>query len=126
MKPRQISGQTYSRRSRGRTASGGVVGPSIQLSNATIADTADINDIVGVLSVANGEGDYTFTLTSNPETLFKISGSSLEVAAALSAGSDAITVHADNGAGSTIDRAFIITVTHMSASRVPTFEFLGF
>lgn len=100
------------RRARGRSVGNGVTGPSIQLSSATIADTASIGDTIGTLSVSGGTGTYTFTLTSNPGSLFSISGTSLKVAAALSAGSDAITVHADNGAGSTIDRAFLITVTH--------------
>jgi hypothetical protein len=87
-------------------------GPLIVLSSATVADTATVGATVGTLSVAGGSGTYTFTLTSNPGTLFAISGASLNVAAALSAGSDAITVHADNGAGSVLNRALIITVTH--------------
>jgi hypothetical protein len=91
-----------------------------------VADTASIGATIGTLSVAGGSGTYTFTLTSNPGTLFSISGTSLNVAAVLSAGSDAITVHADNGAGSVLNRALIITVTHAGSTFVPTFELLGF
>jgi hypothetical protein len=101
-------------------------GPLIVLSSATVADTASVGATVGTLSVSGGSGTYTFTLTSNPSSLFAISGTSLNVAAALSAGSDAITVHADNGAGSVLNRALIITVTHTSSGFVPTFELLGF
>jgi len=64
-----------------------------------------------VLSVNGGVGSYTFSLTSNPGGLFAISGNNLNVAAALSAGSDAITIQANNGAGSIITQPFLITVT---------------
>ena len=89
-------------------------GPFIALSNATVADDASAGDTIGTLSVVNGTGTYTFTLTSNPDNLFSISGSSLHVAAALSAGSYAFTVKADNGAGSVVTRPLLITVTHVS------------
>lgn len=90
-------------------ASGGR--PAIEISNATVASTATVGTTIGSLSVVNGIGSYTFTLTSNPGTLFSISGSSLQVAAALTAGSDPITIHADNGAGGVITQPFTITVT---------------
>lgn len=95
-------------------SSGGlaVVGSQqIQLSAATALDSATIGTLVGTLSVQNGSGTYTYTLTSNPGGLFAISTANLNVAAALSAGSDAITVHADNGAGSVLNASFLITVT---------------
>lgn len=96
----------------------------IQLSAATVSSSASIGTTIGTLSVLNGSGTYTFTLTSNPGGLFSISGTSLQVAAALSVGSDPITVHADNGAGSVLNMAFLITV--LNGSYVPTFYFLGF
>lgn len=101
-------------------------GITINLSAATIADTASIGATVGAFSVSGGTGSYTYTLTSNPGTLFAISGSNLNVAASLSAGSDPITVKADNGAGSVVTRSFLITVTHAGSGYVPTFELLGF
>jgi hypothetical protein len=107
-----------------RIATNGIVA-IIQLSSATIADTASVGTVIGTLSVIGGTGSYTFTLTSNPGSLFSITGNSLKVAAALTAGSDAITVHADNGAGSVLNQPFLITVTHASAY-VPTFALLGF
>lgn len=105
---------------------GGAHGPVLNLSASTIADTASVGDVIGTLSVSGGTGTYTYTFTSNPGTLFSITGSSLKVAAALTAGSDPITIKADNGAGSVITRAFLITVTHASASFVPTYYILGF
>lgn len=105
---------------------GGITGASIQLSNATVLDSASVGFVIGTLSVTGGTGTYTFTLTSNPGTLFSITTASLKVAAALTAGSDPITVHADNGAGSVLNRSFIILVTHASSGYVPTFEVLGF
>ena len=92
----------------------------IQLSSATVPDNAGIGTVVGLLSVSGGAGAYTFTLTSNPGGLFSIVGNQLRVAAALTAGSDPITVHADNGAGSIFDRPFIITVT---SSFIPSLDF---
>lgn len=94
----------------------GTPAASIVLSNATIADTASVGDLVGNLSVVNGSGTYTYTLTSNPGTLFSITTAALKTAAALTAGSDAITVHADNGAGSVLNRAFLITVTSSAST----------
>lgn len=86
-------------------------GPRINLSNATVASSASAGTVVGVLSVAGGIGTYTYTLTSNPGSLFSISGSNLQVAGTLTPGSDPITIQANNGAGSIISRPFLITVT---------------
>lgn len=86
-------------------------GPIIILSSATIAHTATIGTTIGTLLVINGTGSYTFTLTSNPGTLFAISGANLNVAAALTAGSDPISIKADNGAGSTVTLPLSITVS---------------
>lgn len=82
------------------------------LSASTILDNASIGATIGTLSVQGGKGSYTYSLTSNPGSLFSISGSSLQVAASLSAqdGSHAITVQANNGAGSIITQPFLITV----------------
>jgi hypothetical protein len=95
-----------------RIAANGI-GATIQISSATVADTASIGAVVGALSVVGGTGSYTFTFATggNPGSLFSISGSNLQVAAALTAGSYAITVHAV-GTGNPPDRAFLITVTH--------------
>lgn len=98
-------------------------GPHIVLSSATVPSTATVGTVIGTLSVQGGTGTYTFTFTSNPGTLFSIATASLQVAAALTAGSDPITVHADNGAGSVLNQPFLITVT---SAFVPTFELLGF
>jgi hypothetical protein len=86
-------------------------GARISLSSSTISVSATVGTVIGTLSVIGGTGAYTFTLTSNPGSLFSISGSSLQVAAALSAGSDAISINANNGVGSSITQPFLITVT---------------
>lgn len=91
----------------------------IQLSSSTVLDTATIGTVVGLLSVTGGAGAYTFTLTSNPGGLFSISGNQLQVAAALSDGSDPITVHADNGAGSIFNKAFLINVVPATVPSEP-------
>jgi hypothetical protein len=92
---------------------GALGGPriSLNLSASTVADTATVGTVIGTLSVTGGTGSYTYTFTSNPGTLFSITTNQLKVAAALTAGSDPITIKADNGAGSTVTKAFLITVT---------------
>jgi hypothetical protein len=94
----------------------GAVGPTIQLSSATITDTASIGDVVGALSVTGGSGSYTYTLTDDAGGLFAIDVAAVEVAAALTAGSYSITVQADNGVDAPISRAFLITVTESAGA----------
>lgn len=91
-------------------------GPTLNLSASTISDTASVGDVIGLLSVTGGTGSYTFTFTSNPGSLFSITTNQLKVAASLTAGSDAITIKADNGAGSVITQPFLITVTSSSSA----------
>lgn len=100
--------------SRGTGGGGGAPSPSIQLSASTIAEDADVGDAVGTLSVVNGSGSYTFTLTDDAGGLFDVDGAALEVAGALdfeTAASHSITVEADNGVDAPISRVFSITVT---------------
>ena len=91
---------------------------TLNLSSNTILDNAASNTVIGTLSVSSGVGTYTYSLTSNPGNLFNISGSSLRVNATLTAGSDPITVQADNGAGSVITQAFTIVVSAASSGGV--------
>lgn len=105
--------------------SGGGGGPVVMLSAATVADTATVGTVIGTLSVVGGTGAYTFTLTSNPGALFSITTTSLKVAAALTAGSDPITVQANNGAGSIVSRAFLITVTSTAVALKADFSAPG-
>jgi hypothetical protein len=89
-------------------------GARIGLSSSTIAEDASVGDLVGTLAVANGSGSYTFTLTDDAGGLFALDvgdDTLLEVAGALSPGSESITVEADNGVDAPVSRAFLITVT---------------
>lgn len=90
-------------------APSGAAGPQILLSNASIPDSTASGSTVGTLSVSNG-GTYTYSLTSNPGSLFSITGTALKTAATISAGSYSITVRA-TGTPTVADRAFLITVT---------------
>lgn len=88
--------------------------PVIALSDAAIPDDAGIGDLVGTLSVVGGTGTYAFTLTDDADGLFALNGvddTRLEVAAALTAGTQSIIVRADNGSGSVATRTIEITVT---------------
>lgn len=96
-------------------------GAAVNLSGASIVDSAGIGTVIGALSVVRGAGNYTYTLTSNPGGLFSISGSNLQVAAALGAqdGVHPITVQANNGHGSIINQTFAITVFSSATQSEP-------
>ena len=66
---------------------------------------------MGVLSTYNTTGTYTWSLTSNPGGLFSISGSNLNVAAALTVGSKPITVQASGGVPTPLTQTFNIIVS---------------
>ena len=92
--------------------SSGSNGPTLNLSASTFPENSALNTVIGVLSVTGGTGTYTYTFTSNPGTLFNISGSNLRVTSTtIAAGSYPVTIRADNGAGSVIDKAFLLTAT---------------
>ncbi len=119
-----ISGVAYS----GSTLNyltGVVLGPGLvlNLSAATIASTAATGTIIGNFSVTNGTGVYTYSLTSNPGSLFGVSGTSLVNAVSpLTPGSDPITGKADNGAGSVVSSPFLVTVLG-SVALTPSLDF---
>ena len=94
----------------------------IALSNQSFAAGAAQGTAIGTLSVIGGTGSYTFTLTDSASNKAQVSGSGLQVGSTVSAqGSFLITVHADNGAGSTFNRTFLITVT--APSYTPSLDF---
>lgn len=111
------------------TLLGGVKGGvQIQLSNASFTAGSAQGTAIGTLSVSGGTGTYTFTLTDSASNQVQVAGANgvnLQVgSAASSAGSFSITVHADNGAGSVLNRTLLITAA--ASAYVPTFELLGF
>jgi hypothetical protein len=95
----------------------GVGVPGIRLSGTNeIAEDAASGSVVGTLSVANGSGSYTFSITSDPDNKFAIDGDDLETDAALdyeTATSHSVTIEADNGVDDPISRVFTITVTNV-------------
>lgn len=101
-----------------RGASGlwdGASGPQILLSVSSIAENAVVGSTVGVLSVASGEGTWTFTKTADPDSKFAVSGSNLNTAAGFdfeTAQSHSVTIQATNGTD-TISRTFSISVTNV-------------
>ena len=91
----------------------------------TASNADPVGKLVGTLSVQNGWGTYTFTLTSNPGGKYQIVGNQLQVAAPLTAGTDTITIHADNGAGDILNLTTTVTVRGL-AGYVPTYYIYGF
>jgi hypothetical protein len=92
-------------------------GPQITLSNNTVAEDFASGGTVGALSVINGAGVYTFTITLDADNKFAIDGSNLETDASLdyeTATSHSVTIEADNGVDDPITRIFTITVTDVS------------
>jgi hypothetical protein len=98
---------------------------SLNLSASTWPANSAINTVIGTLSVSGGTGTYTYSFTSNPGTLFNISGSSLrDNTGTNGAGSYPVTIQANNGAGSVVTKAFLLTAT--SAAVTPTYYIYGF
>lgn len=93
-----------------------VAAATIALSNSYVAKGAAIGSTVGILSVTNGSGTYTYTLTSNPGSLYSISGSNLNVAGPIVSGSVTIRVNAAGGSPVPAQANFLITVTTLSLS----------
>jgi hypothetical protein len=96
----------------GKLGAGGKTGPVLLLSASTWPENSAINTVIGTLSVSGGTGTYTYSFTSNPGTLFNISSSSLrDNTGTNAAGSYPVTIQANNGAGSVVTKAFLLTAT---------------
>jgi len=100
-----------------------VGGAVLNLSASTISSTAATSTLIGNFSVTGGSGTYTFSLTSNPGSLFACSSTGVltNAVSPLTPGSDPITARANNGAGSIITTPFTITVT--GAATLPSLDF---
>lgn len=100
--------------------SGVVAVPVLNLTGLSIASTAATGTLIGTFSVTNpAAGTYTFSLTSNPGSLFTVVGSTLVNAVSpLTPGSDPITAQAANGP-SIATSAFTVTVT----GAIPSLDF---
>ena len=99
------------------------MGAVILISNTNVFDNIAVGATVGTLSVAGGTGTYTFSLTSNPGSLFVTAGTNgvnLNTAAALTAGSKPVTVQAAGGVPTPISRALSITVAQSPTPPVNT------
>lgn len=94
---------------------GGESGPSVAITGLTISEDAASGTAVGVLSVANGSGVYTFSITDDPDNKFTLNGDgvTLETDATLdyeTATSHSVTITADNGVADPIERVFSVSV----------------
>jgi len=98
--------------------SGGSTATYIAVTAASVAEDASSGTAIGVLSVVNGTGTYTFTKTADPDTKFAINGDgvTLETAATLdyeTATTHLVTVEADNGVDDPISRIITVYVTNV-------------
>ena len=111
-------GAGYGRQGGG--SKGGVLGPRIQLSAATIAENSTAGISVGTFSVSNSTGVYTFSLTDTAGSRFKstgATGSALETSTVPTdyetETSHIILASATTG-GAAITRYFTISVTDVA------------
>lgn len=92
----------------------------ISLSASTIAEDADLGEVVGALSGTDPEGEaITFSMVDDAGGLFDISGSNLIVSGVLdfeTSASHSITIRATDIGGRFFDEVFNITVTDVSES----------
>lgn len=93
------------------------------LSGSSQAENTAIGTTIGTLAVVGGTGVYTLSKTADPDSAFTLTGASLKNAISFdyeTATSHSVTIHADNGAGSTVDGTFAIAVTDVSVTLVNT------
>lgn len=72
----------------------------VAISSRFVTDAATTGTVVGTLSVPNGSGSYTYSITADPDAKFTIVGNELRVAAASvfnTARQHSVTISADNG-----------------------------
>lgn len=102
---------------------GGASGSGIQLSGASIAEDASIGDDVGTASAPGTVGTAVWALSDNAGGKYTINSSTglVEVAAALSAGADSITISVSGLTPAPVPRAFTITVS--AAGFSPSLDF---
>lgn len=104
-------------------------GPTIIMSNRSIAEDASVGDLIGILSVTGGSGTYAFTMTSSGGGLAELDAGDdtrVEVADALdyeTTPSFDIGISADNGVDPAITRTFSINVTDVIDEYVPSLDF---
>lgn len=91
--------------------------PGIRISGRTLLENSVQGTAIGTLSVFGGTGIYTFTLSDTAGSRVKVAGTNgvnVQAGATASdretAASYNITVHADNGAGSTFDQPYSILI----------------
>lgn len=107
---------------------GGSGTPTILLSGGTIAENAALNTVVGLLSVANGTGPYSFSITADPDSKFAIANvNELQIDAALNyeaATSHSVTIAAADGSPIPSPRTFIVNVTDVDeGGYAPSLDF---
>ena len=97
------------------------VGARIQLSNTSIDDDSIVGDLVGLLSVDNGSGSYTFSITADPQSKFVLDGvdnTRLELENTVrfaTLAEHTVTISATNGVNDPISRTFYIAVNAVVA-----------
>lgn len=88
----------------------------IELSNNEIEDDAQVNDLVGILTVSGGSGPYTFSITADADVKFVLDNADntrLELQATVdhaTAPTHNVTIQATNGVDSPLSRTFTIVV----------------
>ncbi|WP_419904507.1 calcium-binding protein [Kiloniella sp.] len=89
--------------------------PNIAISTNSIAESANLGDVVGNLSANIAtSGSFTYTIISDPDSKFTIDGSQLKLAAGVDAEtstSHSVTIEVDDGTGNTYQEVLTIGVT---------------
>ncbi len=102
--------------------SGAVAPTDITLSASSISESASVGSVVATIS-SDGTAPVTFSEIADPDGKFTVSGTQLQLAAALdyaTATSHSVTIRATNAAGN-FDEQFTITVTEAAALGSPEF-----
>lgn len=114
-----------------RMAGGGASSAQILLSSTSINEDASVGDLVATLSVVNGSGSYTFSITADPDSKFVldlVDNTRLELENTLdyeTATSHQVTIEADNGVDDPISRTIPITVNDVAEGGGTAGEAIG-
>jgi hypothetical protein len=89
------------------------IGPQILISNRFQDENTAIGTTIGTFTVVGGTGTYTFSKTADPSSAFTLTGAALKNAIVFdyeTATSYSVTINANNGAGSSINRTLTVGV----------------
>lgn len=98
----------------------------ITLTNTSVVDGDPAGTVVGQLFAVGGQAPFSFTITSDPDNIFQLSGNQLQLSGTADIADTpySVTIEVEDGAAQTFSQAFSIAVTPSFVNTTST-EFDG-